>query len=82
MRWHSEGLQCFSIESSELREEMADEEEDPWTRGVRLASDLDAILESDPYMYAMAMPFPLFLSSSSSMFSVFSSAWGLFWSLV
>lgn len=34
---------------------MAEEEEDPWTRGLRLVSDLDAILESDPYMYAMAI---------------------------
>lgn len=72
------------IEPSELREEMAEEEEDPWTRGLRLVSDLDAILESDPYMYAMAMSLPLFLSSSSSssMFSVVSSAWGLVWSVV
>lgn len=59
---------------------MAEGEEDPWTRGLRLVSDLDAILESDPYMYAMAISFPLFLSSSS-MFSVFSSAWGLVWSV-
>lgn len=59
MRWHSEGLQCFH-RAEGVGEKMAEEEEDPWTRGLRLVSHLDAILEADPYMYAMAISFPLF----------------------
>jgi len=54
------------IEPSELREEMAEEEEDPWTRGLRLVSDLDAILESDPYIDEMGFVHPSQLESLHS----------------
>lgn len=50
-------LRCeFAGASVELkREEMALEEEDMWERGVRLVSDLNSILEFDPYMYVVLL---------------------------
>jgi len=54
-----------SSKSAELRQKEMAEEEDMWQRGVRLVSDLDSILEFDPYMYVVSLP-PFSVSVSVS----------------